>query len=200
LGHSMVRPAYDLSFRLQGIPIFVPYANGGELADLRGFRPLPKFASIQWDLFLEINGSDPQKSRRLDTLLSPGLRTLPGLDPASLAFRNLLRGYRMDLPAGQTVAKAMGIRPLDKGNDPLWFYILREAAEREKGLKLGPVGARIVAEVFVGLLAGDSFSYLSIEPNWEPEFDREGRNFELRDIIRFTGIPLSEDDLNQELF
>jgi hypothetical protein len=193
----MIRPSYDLSFRLPDIPIFVPQATPDELADLRGFRPLPKLATIQWDLFVEINGSDPQKSRRIDTHLAPGLKTLPGLDPASLAFRNLVRGWRMQLPSGQAVARAMGIRPLDQGDDPLWFYILKEAAHAEQGLKLGPVGARIVAEVFIGLLAGDPLSFLNVEPDWKPEFEHKGSRFELRDIFRFAGVPLTEDDLNQ---
>jgi hypothetical protein len=200
LGHTMIRPSYSLNFRLQNIPIFVPQTITGELSDLRGFHPRPRLATIQWDLFLNIDGSDPQKSRRIDTRLSPGLKALPGLDPASLAFRNLMRGWRMQLPSGQAVAKAMGIRPLDDGNDPLWLYILQEAAETQDGKKLGPVGARIVAEVFVGLLVGDNLSFLNIEPDWKPEFDREGREFELRDILRFADVPLTEDDLNQKMF
>jgi hypothetical protein len=38
---------------------------------------------------------------------------------------------------------------------PLFFYILKEAEVMEHGLRLGPVGARIVGEVFVGLLKED---------------------------------------------
>src|SRR5206468_9305234 len=38
---------------------------------------------------------------------------------------------------------------------PLWYYILKEAEIMCNGRKLGPVGGRIVAEVFVGLLFGD---------------------------------------------
>ena len=36
---------------------------------------------------------------------------------------------------------------------PLWHYVLREAELAADGLTLGPVGGRIVAEVFIGLLA-----------------------------------------------
>jgi hypothetical protein len=43
---------------------------------------------------------------------------------------------------------------------PLWYYILKEALMRSNGERLGPVGARIVAEVFVGLVHGDQTSYL----------------------------------------
>lgn len=38
---------------------------------------------------------------------------------------------------------------------PLWFYILREAQVVENGEWLGPVGARIVTDAFLGLRLGD---------------------------------------------
>jgi hypothetical protein len=52
---------------------------------------------------------------------------------------------------------------------PLWYYILREAEFLCNGKKLGPVGGRIVAEVFIGLLIDDKSSYLNMMPGWEPE-------------------------------
>ena len=51
---------------------------------------------------------------------------------------------------------------------PLWFYILKEAEVMESGLRLGPVGAGIVGEVFIGLLKADSESYLTAERAWKP--------------------------------
>ena len=39
---------------------------------------------------------------------------------------------------------------------PLWYYVLREAAVLSGGNKLGPVGARIVAETFVRMLKRDA--------------------------------------------
>lgn len=42
---------------------------------------------------------------------------------------------------------------------PLWFYILREAEILYGGAKLGPVGSRILAEVFVGLLMRDGLPF-----------------------------------------
>jgi hypothetical protein len=41
------------------------------------------------------------------------------------------------------------------GHAPLWFYVLKEAELKADGHHLGPVGGRIVAEVLIGLLAGD---------------------------------------------
>ena len=49
------------------------------------------------------------------------------------------------------VAKKHGLHE----QTPLWYYILKEAEQRGGGERLGPVGATIVAEVFVGLVHGD---------------------------------------------
>ena len=47
------------------------------------------------------------------------------------------------------------ISPKFKDNAPLWYYILAEAQQafedNSTPIKLGPVGGRIVTEVFVGL-------------------------------------------------
>jgi hypothetical protein len=120
-----------------------------------------------------------------------------------LAVRNLLRGRRLDLPSGQDVAQAMGIPPLEdvelldgvevdqpvkddlSGRAPLWFYILKEAEKRGGSAQLGPVGGRIVAEVLIGLLVGDSLSYLNVKPHWKPTLGADGK-FTLSDLINFA--------------
>ncbi|NEP20148.1 MAG: peroxidase [Leptolyngbya sp. SIO4C1] len=129
-------------------------------------------------------------AREIDSKLSFALRTLPEFQKRnlpdvfiSLATRNLLRGRLVKLPSGQAVAKAMQqkgievepIRPrriarsphkkiLRKYNfqkeTPLWYYILREAKVVNDGNRLGPVGSRIVAEVFVGLIEHSKISIL----------------------------------------
>ena len=38
---------------------------------------------------------------------------------------------------------------------PLWFYLLKEAGHRAGGQRLGPVGARLVGEVLVGIVDAD---------------------------------------------
>lgn len=52
---------------------------------------------------------------------------------------------------------------------PLWYYILWEA-ERYPfcGNRLGPLGARIVAEVLDRLIECDPHSYLNASPRWQP--------------------------------
>ena len=51
-------------------------------------------------------------------------------------------------------------------------------------IRLGPVGGRLVAEVFASLLRGDHTSYLYTEPRFKPipDFTRHGR-FGLADLI-----------------
>ena len=50
--------------------------------------------------------------------------------------------------------------------------------------QLGPVGGRILAEVFLGMLFGDNDSFLGSEPDWTP--DRLRLNFALRDIVAYA--------------
>ena len=74
---------------------------------------------------------------------------------------------------------------------PLFYYILKEAQLREDGLRLGPVGARIVAEVFVGLLQLDPDSYLSVQPSWVPTLpthDGTPESFRMIDFLTFAGV------------
>jgi hypothetical protein len=74
------------------------------------------------------------------------------------------------------------LHPSFAENAPLWFYVLAEAQYEwiqrakvkggkgdEEPLKLGTIGARIVAETLLGLLWGDGHSYLRQAPNWMPE-------------------------------
>jgi hypothetical protein len=71
----------------------------------------------------------------------------------------------------------------------LWFYILREADKMADGGTLGPVGGRIVAEVFIGLLEGDRMSYLRQDPDWTPTLtsEQEG-DFRMTDLLKFAGV------------
>jgi hypothetical protein len=80
---------------------------------------------------------------------------------------------------------------------PLWTYVLAEATASAfkvhdgkidgpqiAPMRLGPVGGRIVTEVFVGLMANDRSSILynpSFRPDWA--FSRNGR-FGFRELIR----------------
>jgi hypothetical protein len=177
--------------------------------------PLPLLSSnwiIDWRRYFEVLANNPadvrlNPSRKLDPFVVPQLHTLPG-GGGSLPFRNLKRGVLLGLPSGQDVAKAMRIKnPLTpaeiaKGADgavakkhglhehtPLWYYILKEAEQRGGGEKLGPVGATIIAEVFVGLVHGDRQSYLWLKgKNWKPTLpSKTPGDFTMADLLRFVG-------------
>ena len=215
-GHSLVRPEYELNDTAPpDIPIFAP--NPGPLGDLRGFRELPEEFQIEWHRFFKFPGTpeELQRARLIDTKLAIGLKKLPksvvDKPPVSLAERNLKRGKALGLPSGQAVARRMGLPDdLVLGGDslglpddlkdtfgertPLWYYILREAGELQAGQCLGPVGGRIVAEVFLGLLQGDPFSYLRVQPNWRPEPNEFGADgdgdFRMRHLLGHAGVTI----------
>jgi hypothetical protein len=213
-GHSMVRDTYQLNFKHAPIPVF----GGGSLGNLQGFRRLPFRWTVQWDHFLEFDGDKtskpklPQESNLIDSSLALSLEDLPsdvlGIGAAGeiskarreLRARNIERGYQLDLPSGQAVARAMSMEGKDllgeicDGGDPLWVYILREAGLQNEGKRLGKVGSTIVAETIIGLIAGDPLSYVKVDPRWKPTL-RPGETFELRDLIRAAGMPITERDL-----
>ena len=147
-------------------------------------------------------------TRRLDPMIVPALHTLPGGAGrnGNLAFRNLRRGVILGLPSGQDVARAMGIAPLtgaemSTGTDgakaqalnlhlktPLWYYILKEAKVKHDGLRLGPVGSTILAEVFLGMVHGDHDSFLWKKANWTPELPgATPGHFTMVDLLNFVG-------------
>jgi hypothetical protein len=183
-GHSMIRAEYEVQDG-HTVPIFGQ--DGYE--DLRGNRQIPSTLWIDWNYFFEIPGmntpDDRDMARLIDSQISLPLTKLPPTVVAptagaivALAERNLLRGKRLGLPAGQDVAVAMGIKPLTnaqlgltepgwKNKAPLWFYILKES-ELLGGKKLGPVGGWIVAEVILGLLGLDKTSYFNANPSFTP--------------------------------
>ncbi len=225
LGHSMVRETYDFN-RVFARPEVEPDALTAASLELLfrftgggGGAPIPGNWVADWTRLFDLGG-DPARlnlARRLDAKLIPQLHELPGPSPspefASLAVRNLVRGSRIGLPAGQDVAEAMGVAALtpheiaqgeppavrDGGFDrrsPLWYYVLREAELHTGGTRLGAVGSRIVAEVFVGLLEADPFSYLNqAEDGWAPgEPDPAGialpvatpGTFTMADLLRYV--------------
>jgi Animal haem peroxidase len=253
LGHSMIRPGYRLNDADNMLLQIFPDPHNPDHNALTGFRAMGPGRAIDWGRFIDIDtraygvkdddtNADNKKrlqfAYRIDTSLVDPLRKLPpevaSDPPPSLALRNLERGWRLGLPSGQAVARAMNLTPLPDeqiiigkaveepgagdpqtpiasiangvfaGNCPLWAYILAEARQNQTAVtipatgapgpintpQLGPVGGRIVAEVMLGLMFGDSFSVLSLDPNWAPV---TGPNFALRDLVAYglgQGDPL----------
>jgi len=84
-----------------------------------------------------------------------------------------------------------------RGKCPLWTYILAEAFNFKTDVvipvtealtistpQLGPVGGRIVAEVFLGMMFGDNDSMLKVDPNWTPTI--VGPDFRLKDFVNYA--------------
>jgi hypothetical protein len=204
-GHSMVRSSYFINDfvrqETKGVRIPIFSASMDPRANLKGLRKLPENWAIQWKYFFELDAAfPPQRGYKLDTFLAAPLSAIPERpDMPNLAQRNLVRGLQFSLPSGQNVARAMGVQPLSdgdlelsrrgapdfEGDAPLWFYILREAELLGKGQRLGPMGGRIVAEVLLGLLVGDPFSWPNVQPDWQPPLAKDGR-FGMPELIRFT--------------
>jgi hypothetical protein len=242
LGHSMVRPGYRLNDNdATLLPIF-PVPAQGLNEGLTGFRAMNPAWGIDWGRFIDIDIRDYdvpatvkkrlQFAYRIDTSAVNPLSNLPKSvaadPPPSLPQRNLLRGWRLGLPSGQSVARAMGLKPMADAdiligkfvdnppappdpdalkpitsispvfahNCPLWTYILAEARSFKEKVKipvkenvvidtpkLGPVGGRIVAEVFLGLMFGDANSLLNLDPDWVPS---QGAQFGLKDLVKYA--------------
>jgi hypothetical protein len=81
------------------------------------------------------------------------------------------------------------LSPRFKHNAPLWYYVLAEAQQgfkqNDTPIRLGPVGGRIVAEVILGLLFGDSHAFVNQARHWKPrrEFMQHGK-FDMGDLVQ----------------
>jgi hypothetical protein len=155
-------------------------------------------------------------NKLIDTKISSPLFDLPvatiagGVgrgDPVSLPARNLLRQVTWGMPSGQSLARLMRVPVVPSSDEvlrdlrqyrlnldestPLWLYVLREAAVLANGRTLGPVGGRIVGEVFIGLLELDRDSYLW-QRGWRPTLPtRSGRvtgDFRMVDFLTVAGV------------
>jgi hypothetical protein len=212
-GHSQIPGRFQVNdeFVVDGspkVPLFDPAQVGKEDPDdLSGFGSRGARRFVDWRYLFATGDGDEQPSKRIDPVLSPPLFHLPFIadpgpdNPDSLAARNLLRGHAFGLPSGQAVARAMCLDPLSPGDldevadfgfeehTPLFYYLLREAEVAEQGRRLGPVGARIVAEVLIGLLEGDRMSFVRAYPKWTPEVEDLGTtsDFGMADLVAFVG-------------
>ena len=178
-GHCQIRHRYLLNRETRPVPMF---------PDLLGFREIPRERTVDWTLFFDApDKQTAQRCKRIDGKLVRSLIQLPVAitgeceieDYHSLAARDLQRGQGVGLPSGEAVARHLGIPPLTaeqiglastgwRAETPLWYYILREAAACAGGLRLGPVGGRIVAEVLIGLIDNDKASFRNVRPEWRP--------------------------------
>jgi Animal haem peroxidase len=246
-GHTMVRAAYDYNRNfgravppanslLKFAPFNLLFAFTGREGNPNPF-PVPGTTDtlpfnwiIEWKNFVNKGSAVPDHfARKIDTQLAPPLKDMGNegnseTEPAikqllkDLAQRNLLRGYLLSLPTGQSVAQQMSVKPLTpdelhQGNSPamnqildengfvertpLWFYVLKEAEVRANGNSLGELGSRLVCETIIGQLLNDPESYLNHKGGWDPSqgVRLPGPNQDpivtIGDFIRFAGIPVA---------
>lgn len=210
-GHSMVRETYDHNKVFPAATLDQEFLFTGLSGSI---VPVPSNWPIDWRKFFNTAQRPPvdvlNASRRIDALLTPKLGDLPLPEPLparrNLAVRNLVRANSLGLPSGQDVAKKLGIpvlAPADisTGTDgavaaakgfhkktPLWYYILKESEVSASGLRLGPIGSTILAEVFVGLLQMSKDSILDpANKTWKPNLGPVPGKFTLADMVTFVG-------------
>ncbi|MEZ4710790.1 MAG: peroxidase family protein [Caldilineaceae bacterium] len=214
LGHSMIRDFYSWNRFFPGASLVQLFQFTKGSGDLAGLPTVPSNWPIDWRRFYEFGEVFAEEAqppvnhtRTIDTAMALNLRSLPGFEhlgpQASLAVRNLLRGRLLGLPSGQDVANFLGVETLmpeqlchgphgeiiqKYGFDtqtPLWYYILKEAEVRTHGQRLGPVGSRIMAETFVGLIEGSRISILAPEYRyWRPMLPaRRPGHFTMADLL-----------------
>ncbi|MCG3777134.1 MAG: hypothetical protein JW395_4010 [Nitrospira sp.] len=217
-GHSQIRPSYRLNFGPTGGSPFFAFLfddaqdpNDTDPVDLRGGKRAAR-RFVDWQTFFNFGDGNFRPNKKIDGKLSSVVMLLPGSrGPApglpadgvqSLASRNLMRHVNFGIPSGQAIARRMNLPALTptqldalapfgmEKSTPLWFYILKEAEIMENGLRLGPVGGRIVGEVFIGLLKADDSSYLAAQPNWTPVLPSVTRpgEFHMTDLLTFAGV------------
>jgi hypothetical protein len=228
-GHSMVRGGYRHNDVLPGLPFntfFMFTALSGSLVFQPSEQPdplteppsLPQNWVIQWEWW--IGRTQPiNVARAIDPQITPALGRLPGFDGsvpgepgqpsipalmASLAKRNLLRGYLFNLPTGQAVAREVGETvlspaelvsgatsdalkaalsdPAFANGTPLWYYILAEAQITRRGQSLGPTGSRLVAETLFTLADATPDSITTRAPAQDEE-----AGFSLEEILKLSG-------------
>jgi hypothetical protein len=190
--------------------IFDPAAEGqADPIDLRGGARAPR-RFIGWQTFFDFGGDQTQHVRPnklIDTSISTPLfqlplATIPSRDaPTSLSQRNLLRHLTWSLPSGQRIAASIGAPVLGSSHfpelseyglgldasTPLWYYILREASVFTNGVRLGPLGGRIVAETIIGMLQLDKSSYLNT--GFRPSLpSKTSGTFTMTDLLRWARV------------
>ena len=136
----------------------------------------------------------------------------------SIQYRDLIRGYFYLLPSGQDVATAYGLTPIPPGEaipssvpgfgsgTPLFQYVLYEAFLQNQGsptidnfdatgtnadfenAQLGPVGARIVADVLLRLMRISADGVFANGFSPAPPVAPAPGQFRVSDILRFAGV------------
>jgi len=199
LGPNRIQPAYKIDTSLVNplafLPEFSQAKSDGNLVPDKDGHPLPKQGEIS-------NLAERNLLRGLSMGLPSGQTVARHMDLDVIPDKELKVGKaNIDGLKDNKPITEFGDSFTD--NAPLWFYVLAEAqhqwareaqashgnddAKNSIHVRLGPVGGRIVAEVLIGLLLGDPFSFLSQSPSWKPMFTEKGK-FGIAELIKKSGL------------
>ncbi len=186
MGHSQTRKDNQINERVEK-----------NLFQLGTFQKMEEY--VDWHCLFDFGDERVQYAKKLDTNIERLFHDIPFIRSdnrweRSLIYRNLKRGVVYGLPSGEDVARRMGIEPIpidicerfDLLGTPLWYYILKEAEDVADGEHLGPVGSRILGEVFYTVLAADDNSFIKLHPRWKPEIGRNSEAFDFVDMVNFV--------------
>ena len=157
---------------------------------------------IGWQTFFDFGGDQTHTSgptRVIDTKISTPLFNLPlgaiasGDPPTSLPQRNLLRHLTWSIPSGQVdrqgdghpaavarqLQRARAVRRRPRAKHAA-LVLHPEGGRAGRRRAAGRCGARIVGEVFLGLLAADTRSYLH-QSRWRPTLPSRAGTFRMVD-------------------
>ena len=216
--HSPKRDEYKDAAKLRQL-FDLTGANG----TMDGTYPtLPTRWLIDWTRFYDFPdmGRAANRAKKIGTRLTAALDDVFSImtdipkEYRSLPVLDLIRGAKLGLPTGQEAAYTMNaswrLSPgdiaqgphagilKDHGFDqrtPLWYYILREA-EFYDGKRLGPVGGRIVAETFIGILRASDYSILR-KKDWQPDLGHTPGTFSMTDLLLFVREHSSQKNVDE---
>lgn len=174
-GHSMVRSEYELNDTSFGpFRLFPRRPSSARDSHLRGSAHLPPRWTIDWNYFFDDLGSAHcQFANAIDTHIASPLSAVQveghGSKGVNLAFLTLSAGFELGLPTAEWLAEHRGVQlpTHDNGPTPLWWAILAEAAQTERGT-LGRFGSGLILSTFQAMLQCDHWSYLAADPTFEP--------------------------------
>lgn len=167
-GHSQIRSHYRLNGQLPELPLVPRRPDVPSSAALLARDFLPPSWGVDWRAFFwfdeslpfwpsllpQIAEEFPQRSRRIDTRLTSPLGRLPNPE-CPLPELTLRMGRRARLCGGHALADAIRVPSERRVSDqPIWTYVLEEAETIEAGLRLGPVGSTMLADVLCSLIHG----------------------------------------------
>lgn len=203
VGERRVQPAYKIDTSLVNPLAFLPefsrvVADAPPPLTLEQLRPPPRRGAVA-------NLALRNLERGLFMSLPSGQAVARAMGLTPLADDEIRIGkatFADAFAADGGNAPLVSISPRFAGNAPLWTYVLAESlagwmadvrasgatgdAADQLPVRLGPVGGRIVAETFIGLLLGDSHSFLAQDPGWTPTVPAAGPVFGMGDLLKYA--------------